>query len=585
MFFSKSWLQDVDTISGIGPGWSFAGASGAYIYTTSGAVAPGTDGTMVVRRTTASAAGGELYAEAKIKAVNATSEVYAGFATSFSDTDLESSGLYARYNSSNTRFQIMRKVAGSATLTAVGSSITRALVSGDSMRLTVHANTATLAINGTTIITSSVSSIPEVMGYRFPALRFRNSTASRVESLKTGDYGLENAPINQDPESVITGGSYALYQGGALKSVSYIGMKVGGAIVKQDLELGAAPEPVYPSDAGYGPDPSMANAPALPASFSPTRTVNVSTSTQLKAAIAGAIAGDLIEMAPGIYNEKIVLKNLTGTAQQPIVLRGPKEAIMQLGDGPGAGGEIDYGSGYAFALDQCSYVWCVGFSVQYGPKGLMCDEVNDCWFKGLTISWVEQEAFHLRNYSNRNVIEDCIVHTTGRKSAGFGEAFYVGSANSNWTAITSRTNGNPDTCDNNIIRRCRAYNFTGEAVDIKEGTSGTVVERCWFDGSWLNDDNSADTWVDVKGNDAVIQYNYGRTTFNGAYTVYDPVKGSSGRNNTFRGNVGDTRRVGGAKSPDVSINIKVANAGNVVYSDNRFVGSVGSLANVSVTNI
>lgn len=585
MFFQKSWTAEADNATSIGTGWSLTAAAGVYAQVISGAVGPTATSIVLTRRSVAAAIGGELYAEATLTAADTNSEIYVGFTTAIGDTELNSAGLYARYNGSNTRFQILRKTAGSATLSGVGSSLTQALVIGDVMRLTVHATTATLSINGTTVITASLSGNTDASNYRYPALRFRNSTASRITTFKTGDYGVETDPGGSDPLSNVTGGEFFVKSGGALVALNYIGMKVGGTIVQTDLELAATPPAVYPSDDGYGPDPAMTNAPALPVGFTPIRTVNVSTAPQLQAAILDATPGDLIELAAGLYNDKFILQNLHGTADDPIVIRGPKEAILQLGDGPIGGGDIDYGSGYALAVDQSSYIWCVGFSVQYAPKGIMCDEAYDCWFKGLTISWVEQEALHLRNYSSRNVVEDCIVHSTGKGSPGFGEAYYVGTAQSNWSASTSRTGGAPDACNDNVIRRCRAYDFTGEGVDIKEGTYRTLVEHCWFDGSLLNDYNSADTWVDVKGNDSIIQYNYGQKTFNGAYSVYNPVAGT-GLNNIFKANVGDTRHADGSKSPDVSINIKVSGGGgNIVYADNNFVGSLGALTNISVTPV
>ena len=583
MFFEKSWLSDPDNATSIGAGWIQSASGQDTMQVISGAIGANTDRTVLNRRIFGATTGGEVYAEITITAANSTSEIYVGAATGTDGTELASAALYARYNGSNTRFQIMRKVTASATLAAVGSSVTRTIVSGDVMRLTIHGGSATLSVNGTVIITSSLSAIPEASTYAFPAIRFRGNTVSRITAFKSADYGVEVDPGGSNVTSTITGGEYSFFNGTSLIPLFYIGQKVDGEVVQQNLTLAATPPVSYPSDVGYGPDPTMTNAPQLPSGYSPLRTVNVSTSAQLTAALAGAQAGDLIELAAGLYNAKYVVLNKTGTAANPIVIRGPKEALLRLGNVPTGGGGIDYGSGYGFTIDNSSYIWCLGFTVEYAPKGIITDQATHCWLKGLTVRWVEQEAIHLRNYSSNNVLEDCTVYMTGRDSVGFGEAYYIGTANSNLTSPQSRTGGGPDTSDNNVIRRCKSYDVTAEAVDIKEGSTGTVVEYCHFDGSLLNDYNSADTWVDVKGNNCVIQYNYGRKTFNGAYSVYDPSPGTSGRNNVFRGNIGDSRLVSGAKSPDVSINIKVAGAGNIVYSDNYFVGSQGALSNIATT--
>jgi len=583
MFYQHSWVTDANSTASIGTGWTLTAGGSDNVQIISGAIGPTTTGTTLERRGTASVTGGEIYAEVTITAVDATSEVYTGFTTAVGDTDLASAGLYGRYSASTTKFQILRKTANSASLTGVGTSVTRTLVLGDVLRLTVHAGTATLTVNGTSIVSASLTGNADAPNYKFPAIRFKSSAASRVTVFKSADYGVETDPGGADPLSVLTGGNFYAFSGGSLVLLNYLGMKVGTSIVQTNLDLAATPPPVYPSGAGYGPDTAMTNPPALPSGYTPLRTVNVSTAPQLQAAIAGALPGDLIQMAAGTYNDKFIFNNLNGTSTNPIVLRGPQSAILQLGAGPQSGGTIDYGSGYGLALDTSSYIWFMGFSVQYAPKGIMFDQANNCWLKGLNVSWVEQEGIHLRNYSSSNLLEDCTVHDTGKKSPGFGEAYYVGSAKSNWTATTSRTGGGPDAANDNIIRRCKAYAFTAEGVDIKEGTYRTKVEYCWFDGSLLNNYNSADTWIDVKGNNSIIQYNYGQKTFNGAFSEYSPLAGT-GLNNIFKGNVGDTRRVDGSSSPDVSIHIKiVGGGGNIVYSDNSFVGSLGSLSNITIT--
>ena len=583
MFYLHSWISDANSTTSIGTGWALTATGTDNVQIISGAIGPTTTGTILERRSTAVITGGEIYTEVKITAVDATSEVYFGCTTAIGDTDLVSAGLYGRYGASNTKFQILRKSANSATLTGVGSSVIRTLVSGDVVRLSLHAGNATLAVNGTTIITASLTGNTDAANYKFPAIRFKSSTASRITAVKTADYGIEVDPGGGDPSSILTGGDFYAYNGSSLVLLSYIGMKVGTSIVQTNLNLASTPLAVYPSGTGYGPDTTMTNPPALPVGFMPIRTVNVATAPQLQAAITAAQPGDLIEMAAGTYNDKFIFQNLNGTSTNPIVLRGPQSAILQLGAGPQVGGTIDYGSGYAVAIDTSSYIWLMGFSIQYGPKGIMCDQATNCWLKGLNVSWVEQEGVHLRNYSSNNLIEDCTVHDTGKKSPGYGEAYYVGTAKSNLVASTSRTGGALDSANDNIIRRCKAYAFTGEGVDIKEGTNRTIVEYCWFDGSLLNNYNSADTWIDVKGNNSIIRYNYGQKTFNGAYSVYNPVAGT-GLNNTFKGNIGDTRRVDGSSSPDVSIHIKVTGGGgNIVYSDNNFVGSAGSLSNIAIT--
>ena len=64
----------------------------------------------------------------------------------------------------------------------------------------------------------------------------------------------------------------------------------------------------------------------------------------------------------------------------------------------------------------------------------------------------------------------------------------------------------PDRSDRNVVKGNKIGQTTAEAVDIKEGTTGGVVEDNTFDGSALS---GADSRVDVKGNNWLIKENTG----------------------------------------------------------------------------
>ncbi|MDE5754774.1 MAG: hypothetical protein K2H89_09590, partial [Oscillospiraceae bacterium] len=95
--------------------------------------------------------------------------------------------------------------------------------------------------------------------------------------------------------------------------------------------------------------------------------------------------------------------------------------------------------------------------------------------------------------------ESCKVHDTGLVSPGYGEAIYVGSA-------VSTTDYGHD-CNDNIIRRCElGPNVTAEHIDVKEYTTGTIIEYCTFDGTGISGEHYADSFVDIKGNDCILRY-------------------------------------------------------------------------------
>jgi hypothetical protein len=579
-YYAKDWTGQPDTATGIGSEWSTVGGSSSGLRQLGGVVAMRDDGTTLTRLATPATTGNEAYVEVKITGFGSTHEIYLGLATTSSGTDLASAAVFMR--ATGGRFRLYTKTAASTSLTPIGPSagnITRALAVGDVLRLSAHAGALTMSVNG--VVIYSFATTTDYSTFVYPALRFKGDAATTFSAVKTADYGVEAPPGPPVGEvGVITGLPAFQKVGGVLQKLSYRGKWGGASIIAQQMKyVGPFAGPPKPLERplSMGPDPQMTDPPALPAGFVPDRTVQVYTAADLTAALANALPGDLIWMNDGLYTDvKLNLTDKVGTAAKPIVIWGKRAVDIRLGTS-----ETDFGSGYVGWLMRCKYIWIGGITMRNGPKGLVLDESNFCWVKGIHLWNVEQEALHFRNFSSDNVAEDNTIHKTGLKSPGFGEAMYNGTANSNWSASTATRPGQPDACDRNVFRRNKVYDFTGEGLDIKEGTTGTLCEFNWFDGSSLNDDNSADTWVDVKGNDAVIQYNFGQTTYNGAFTVYNPVA-DSGMRATFRGNIGNTVKRDGTPTPDPAILVKTPNSGTVVYDDNRFQGSP-SLTNIAVT--
>ena len=91
---------------------------------------------------------------------------------------------------------------------------------------------------------------------------------------------------------------------------------------------------------------------------------------------------------------------------------------------------------------------------------------------------------------------------TGTVTAKYGEGVYIGSAK-NATDYGFE-------CHYNTVRGCRfGPNIAADHVDIKEFTYGNTVEYCTFDGTGMQGENGGDSFVEIKGNDAVVRYNTG----------------------------------------------------------------------------
>ena len=69
-------------------------------------------------------------------------------------------------------------------------------------------------------------------------------------------------------------------------------------------------------------------------------------------------------------------------------------------------------------------------------KGVILDSSHHCVLDGLTVKDVGDEAVHFRTHSTYNRIQNSTISNTGLREPGFGEGFYIGSANSNWCTYT-----------------------------------------------------------------------------------------------------------------------------------------------------
>jgi hypothetical protein len=308
-------------------------------------------------------------------------------------------------------------------------------------------------------------------------------------------------------------------------------------------------------------EPSPVPTAGAPVDGCPDGTV-VSTADDLHAALASAGPGDVIQLAPGTYVGEFAMTT-SGTAAEPITLCGNAESVLD-GDGPNGG--------YVVHLDHASYWRLVGFTVTNGQKGVMADGTVGSVIQGLTVTSIGDEAIHLRNFSTDNLVTGNTVDTTGLRREKFGEGIYIGTAESNWCDITACE---PDRSDRNVVEQNTIRNVTAEAVDIKEGTTGGTVRGNSFDGSGMTEDG-ADSWVDVKGNEWLIEGNSGTNSLLDGFQTHEILDGW-GTRNVFRGN---SAAVNG---PGFGFSLTPARD-NVVSCDNTASGAGEGLSNVSCSS-
>lgn len=311
-----------------------------------------------------------------------------------------------------------------------------------------------------------------------------------------------------------------------------------------------------PSNAGAGLSPDCAAADVV-----------VRTASELADALSAVTAGTTIRIEDGNYLGRFSASG-TGTQEEPVTLCGGPGAVLTAG-GPGSE-RTKGGSPYALHLEDASY-WVVdGFTITDSQKGLVADRTTHSTFSNLTLSKIGDEAIHLRDFSTDNLVDSNTIESTGLRRAKFGEGVYVGTAESNWGDVTG---GEPDASDRNVISGNTIGGTTAEAVDVKEGTTGGLVEGNTFDGAALSE--KADSWVDIKGNDWQVVGNTGTNSPGDGFQTHDVVDGW-GERNTFTRNTANVNGPGLGFAVDVEL-------GNTVACDNVVARAEEGLASEACT--
>ena len=247
----------------------------------------------------------------------------------------------------------------------------------------------------------------------------------------------------------------------------------------------------------------------------------VSSASGLMSALASAQPGEVIVLAPGIYQGDFVASH-SGTPGAPITLCGSRNAVLE-------GTSIR--SGYTLHIDHASYWRVEGFTVEGGQKGVVTDTVTHDLLSGLYVYGSGDEGIHLRSFSSDNIVSNCVVRNTGLLKQFFGEGIYVGTAHKNWCKYSGCQ---PDRSDNNVITGNNVADTTAENVDIKEGTTGGKITGNQFDGTGMVA-SAATGWINVKGNSWVIEGNTGVNSVKNGYQVHQVYPGW-GVGNIFTGN-------------------------------------------------
>lgn len=224
--------------------------------------------------------------------------------------------------------------------------------------------------------------------------------------------------------------------------------------------------------------------------------VYVSNVSELKSALANASAGDEIILKEGTYQDDTGWTPFSssgeGTEDNPIVIRSenPESMAEIMGTNP----END------IALYITGDHWIIkDLKISTAQKGIVLDNSNYSTISNCEVYNIGSEGVHFRDDSSHCTIKDSYIHNTGVVSKGYGEGVYVGSYYGEEKYSHS--------CDYNTIQNCTFKYISAEHVDIKELTTGTIVEDCTMYGSGISGENYADSYIDIQGNDCTIRNN------------------------------------------------------------------------------
>ena len=232
------------------------------------------------------------------------------------------------------------------------------------------------------------------------------------------------------------------------------------------------------------------------------RQILVTDTAELLDALGNAQAGDEIILREGLYqNDKWTGKwaafwsEASGTENAHIVLRSEDAAHPATISG------VTQEKKYALNIIG-SYWELRDLKICNAAKGIFLAQSEHSLIDGCEVYEIGSEGIHIIDDSSFNTVQNCWIHDTGTVEARYGEGVYIGSAK-NATDYGFE-------CHQNTVRCCRfGPNIAADHVDIKEYTVGNVVEYCTFDGTGIQGENGGDSFVEAKGNDAVIRYNTG----------------------------------------------------------------------------
>lgn len=231
--------------------------------------------------------------------------------------------------------------------------------------------------------------------------------------------------------------------------------------------------------------------PRTRASDCPSDARLVSSLADLRSAVASAVPGSAIRLAPGRYAGGITVTR-SGTASNPIWICGPRTAVLDNGNVQSKNGVL---------LDDVRYVNVAGFAITNFRKGVVVSSSDHVSVADLYIRYIGEEAIKVRYDSTNTVVLANSIISTGNVEPGYGEGVYIGTSPKQWCAVFEC---NPDQSNSTLVIGNDISGTRADPIEAKPGTRGGVIRGNKIDGRALT---AVTTLMAVKGNDYLVTDN------------------------------------------------------------------------------
>ena len=261
--------------------------------------------------------------------------------------------------------------------------------------------------------------------------------------------------------------------------------------------------------------------------------ITVSTVEDLVKALGKARAGQIIAIAPGVYDfseyERKSEFSLysSGTKSSPITLTAQDPDNPPLLKAP----TIKDG----FIIHIKGDYWVIeNIRIGYGGQAIVLDNASYNIIRNVEMFSLGSQAVLIRYGSSYNLFQNCYIHNTGNNNPIYADGFDIGLPHS------EKTTGSDHIADNNVIEGCVFRNIASEPIKIREYTSGNEVVNNAFFGGGINGKNNADNFISISGSDNYIHNNVFHRNFNKYIVAAFEIKKlfeDSGDGNKFENNI------------------------------------------------